>query len=189
MILANEYRLSYTASDIDYRLGRIDDMVLKSDLPTKTSDLTNDSNYATEAYVIEYAQPAGDYALRSEIHEADLSKYALKTEIPTDYLKEIPSEYITESELTAKGYLTEQSLYGLATESYVDTAIEDALAQAKESGEFDGSDGYSPVRGTDYWTEADKAEIKAELKAYIDEAIANAGGGDDLPAAEEMMFG
>lgn len=31
----------------------------------------------------------------------------------------------------------------------------------------DGEDGYTPVRGTDYWTEADKAEIKA----YVDEAI------------------
>lgn len=30
-----------------------------------------------------------------------------------------------------------------------------------------GADGYTPVRGTDYWTEADKAEIKA----YVDEAI------------------
>lgn len=30
-----------------------------------------------------------------------------------------------------------------------------------------GKDGYSPVKGVDYWTEADKAEIKA----YVDEAI------------------
>lgn len=30
-----------------------------------------------------------------------------------------------------------------------------------------GADGYTPVRGTDYWTEEDKAEIKA----YVDEAI------------------
>lgn len=30
-----------------------------------------------------------------------------------------------------------------------------------------GKDGKSPVRGTDYWTEADKNEIKA----YVDEAI------------------
>lgn len=30
-----------------------------------------------------------------------------------------------------------------------------------------GEAGYSPVRGTDYWTDADKAEIKA----YVDEAI------------------
>lgn len=31
----------------------------------------------------------------------------------------------------------------------------------------DGKDGYSPVRGVDYWTDADKAEIKS----YVDEAI------------------
>ena len=31
----------------------------------------------------------------------------------------------------------------------------------------DGADGYTPVRGTDYWTSADKAEIKS----YVDEAI------------------
>ena len=31
----------------------------------------------------------------------------------------------------------------------------------------DGNDGYTPVRGTDYWTEADIAEIKN----YVDEAI------------------
>lgn len=32
-----------------------------------------------------------------------------------------------------------------------------------------GAPGYTPVRGTDYWTAADKAEIKA----YVDEAILN----------------
>ena len=35
----------------------------------------------------------------------------------------------------------------------------EALKQAKESGEFDGEDGHTPVKGTDYWTEDDKAEI------------------------------
>ena len=30
-----------------------------------------------------------------------------------------------------------------------------------------GANGYTPVRGTDYWTEEDKAEIRA----YVDEAI------------------
>lgn len=32
-----------------------------------------------------------------------------------------------------------------------------------------GAPGYTPVRGTDYWTDADKAEIKS----YVDEAILN----------------
>ena len=49
----------------------------------------------------------------------------------------------------------------------LNTAIDSALSQAKASGEFDGKDGYSPIRGTDYWTDTDKAEIKA----YVDEAI------------------
>lgn len=30
-----------------------------------------------------------------------------------------------------------------------------------------GEPGYTPIRGVDYWTEADKAEIKG----YVDEAI------------------
>lgn len=30
-----------------------------------------------------------------------------------------------------------------------------------------GSDGYTPQKGVDYWTEEDKAEIKS----YVDEAI------------------
>lgn len=33
----------------------------------------------------------------------------------------------------------------------------------------DGEDGYTPVKGTDYWTEEDKAEIRS----YVDEAILN----------------
>lgn len=49
----------------------------------------------------------------------------------------------------------------------LDSAINTALAQAKASGEFDGQDGNTPVRGTDYWTDADIAEIKS----YVDEAI------------------
>lgn len=49
----------------------------------------------------------------------------------------------------------------------LDSAINTALAQAKASGEFDGQDGNTPVRGTDYWTDADIATIKS----YVDEAI------------------
>ena len=82
--MATEFKLSYTANEIDIRLSKIDNLAEKREIPTKTSDLTNDSGYLTV----------------------------------------IPSEYITETELNAKGYLTEhQSLDGLATEAYVDEAI------------------------------------------------------------------
>lgn len=33
---------------------------------------------------------------------------------------------------------------------------------------LEGADGYSPVRGTDYWTETDKTEIKSYCQDYID---------------------
>lgn len=64
----------------------------------------------------------------------------------------------------------------------VDEAVAAALQAAKENGDFTGpagpqgpqgetgdpgADGRTPVRGIDYWTEADKNEIKA----YVDEAI------------------
>ena len=64
--MAIEYKLSYTASEIDEKLGKIDSKANISDIPTKVSELANDKNYLTT----------------------------------------IPSEYVTETELNAKKYLT-----------------------------------------------------------------------------------
>lgn len=58
----------------------------------------------------------------------------------------------------------EVDLSGYVTRDELPTIVNNILTQAKESGEFDG---YSPIRGTDYWTESDIAEIKS----YVDEAI------------------
>lgn len=52
-------------------------------------------------------------------------------------------------------------------------AINTALAQAKQSGEFDGADGYSPVRGTDYWTPEDQ-------NAMVDSVLAALPNGDEV---------
>ena len=70
------------------------------------------SGFVSQAYVDEKI---------AAIPEPDLSGYALKTEIPdvSGFITEIPAEYITESELNAKGYLTEHqdlSGYALKTE-------------------------------------------------------------------------
>lgn len=51
----------------------------------------------------------------------------------------------------------------------VNTETNNALEAAKNAGTFDGEDGYTPVRGTDYWTQEDIATIKG----YVDEAILN----------------
>jgi hypothetical protein len=49
-------------------------------------------------------------------------------------------------------------------DSIIAPAVNDALAEAKASGEFDGT---TPMRGTDYWTDTDVAEIRN----YINEAV------------------
>ena len=138
-------------------------------IPTKTSELTNDSGYAKTA----------DHYTKTESD----GKYQPKG----NYLTSVPSEYVTETELNNKGYLTQhQSLAGYAktsdiptktsqltndskfiSESSLDTAINSALAVAKESGAFDGEDGYTPVKGKDYFTEADKSEIISAVIAAL----------------------
>lgn len=111
--------------------------VQPSDIPTKTSQLTNNSGFATEAYVtnaINNAQLGGgnsdiDLSIYQTIQDNTLTTTAktiptaineLKSslsriKVPTKtseltnnsgFITAIPSEYITESELNAKGYLT-----------------------------------------------------------------------------------
>ena len=78
-----------------------------------------------------------------------------------------------------------------ATKDDVGTAVNEALAQAKASGEFDGADGLTPTigdngnwylgnadtgkpsrgdtpqKGTDYWTEADRQSIVNDVLAAL----------------------
>ena len=87
-----------------------------------------------------------------------------------DYLAQNPPQ-VAESDPTVpqwakadtKPAYTAEEVGAVSTDALPD-AIDAALAQAKESGEFDGK---TPARGTDYWTSADIAEIKS----YVDEAI------------------
>lgn len=118
-------------------------------------------------------QPAGDYALKTDIPTvpvqsvngktgavqlgaADVGALPNTTKIPTKV-----------SQLTNDaGYLVHhQDISGKLDADKLPEAVNTALAQAKASGEFDGKDGNpgkdgeTPVKGTDYWTEADKQGI------------------------------
>jgi hypothetical protein len=48
-----EFKLSYTANEINARLGKIDSLAEKGELPTKVSELTNDAGYLTEHQSLE----------------------------------------------------------------------------------------------------------------------------------------
>ena len=112
----------------------ISNLATKAEVPTKTSQLINDSNFLTEHQ--DLTGYATEGYVDNKVSEIDLSGYALKTEIPTvptnvsafnndvGYLTEIPSEYVTETELESKGYLTEhQSLANYSTTEEMNNAI------------------------------------------------------------------
>ena len=85
--------------------------------PTTTTDTLTSINING----VSYALPAVN---------VDLTDYAKKTDIPdvSHFISEIPAEYVTETELNAKGYLTEhQSLTNYYTKAETTQAIQDAL--------------------------------------------------------------
>ena len=78
------------------------DYALSSEIPTKVSELTNDSGFITNSALT-------DYALKSEL--PDLSNYALKSEIPS------LDGYATQSWVSSQGYLTSvPNTYALKTD-------------------------------------------------------------------------
>ena len=116
------------------------DIATVKQIPTTTSKLTNDSNfitsdalngYATEnwveqkGYLTEH-QPLTNYYTKEETY----SKAEVDSLIPdtSRFITEVPAEYVTETELNAKGYLTEhQSLTNYYTKAETTQAIQDAL--------------------------------------------------------------
>ena len=118
----------------------------KSELPTKVSQLQNDSRFITleevpETDLSEYAKKSelptvpkkvseltndAGYITAAEVPKTDLSAYAKKTDIPdvSNFITSIPSEYVTESELNAKGYLTQhQDISHLAPKTSIPTKV------------------------------------------------------------------
>ena len=95
----------------------VDALTVKVDaikVPTKVSELTNDAGYLTTHQDITGKQDV----------ITDLETIRTNAALGASALQAVPEEYITETELSSKGYLTDQSLNGYATKKYVDDAIE-----------------------------------------------------------------
>ena len=82
-------------------------------VPTNVSEFTNDAGYLTEHQDISGKQDV----------ISDLETIRTGAAAGATALQSIPEEYVTETELNNKGYLTEQSLNGYATESFVSEEI------------------------------------------------------------------
>ncbi len=92
--------------------GSYNDLENKPTIPTKVSELTNDSNYitnlevdgklATKVDVEVYNQDKANFASKNELENYLTIENAASTYQPKgEYLTEIPSEYITETELNS----------------------------------------------------------------------------------------
>ena len=103
------YAVNETANNISVSGGEVDlsSYAKKTDLPTKTSQLTNDSGYITnvpDEYITEAELTAKGYATTSQIPTVPTKTSQLTND--SGYITNVPDEYITEAELTAKGYAT-----------------------------------------------------------------------------------
>ena len=128
----------------------------------------------------------------------DLSDYALKTEIPTvptktsqltndsGFIKSIPSEYVTETELNAKGYLTEHqdiSMKANKTElhSHSNKTVLDGITSTKvnewdNKSDFDGN--YNSL------TNKPKIPTVDVNKSYVDTQLATKANKSEIPSLD-----
>lgn len=86
---------------------------------------------------------------------------------------------MAQSELVSGKYPTDYA-FGVVTVSFGSYVKGDFIGitptDATVLFNMDGKDGYTPVRGEDYWREEDKQAIIDELKTYIDNQLATMYG-------------
>ena len=161
---------------------KVCDQTARDNIPTKTSQLTNDSDYVTTTQVnqaIDNAQLGGG--------EVDLSSYAKITDLPTKtsqltndsgYITNIPDEYITETELNDKGYATTSQIPTVPTNvseftndaNYAsETFVTNKIAEASLSGGEVDLSGYvtKETGNANQITFADGQTFQAKLDAGI----------------------
>ncbi len=180
----------------------------KTSIPTKVSQLANDSNYLTsipsnyiteaeleaKGYLTEH-QSLAAYATKTYVdntvaeNQPNLSGYAKKTDIPdvSGFISEIPSEYVTDSELATKGYLVEADLGEYAKKSEIPT-VPTKTSQLTNDSNFLTAIPSEYITETEldnkgYLTQHQSLEGYA-TKTYVDDAVA----GIDIPNVEPTTF-
>lgn len=107
--------------------GSYNDLSNKPSIPSKVSQLENDEKFLKAVpgeYITEAELDAKGYLTQHQ----DLSAYAKKTDIPSvptktsqltndsNFLTDVPSEYVTETELASKGYAKQTDVNTLSKE-------------------------------------------------------------------------
>lgn len=136
---------SYVKNQIaNAQLGGEDTEIDLSGYATKDElNAKADKEHTHKEYLTEH-QDLSAYAKKEDIKEYDdtevrglIANKADKEHTHEEYLTEVPSEFVTEEELNAKGYLTQhQSLEGLATEDYVNELLVDKADKEHEHTQY-----------------------------------------------------
>ena len=122
----------HTVNELPFIVDGVDlsEYAKKNDIPDVSAFITEipaeyvkESELESKGYATETFVSAEIAKAKLEGDDVDLSGYATKDDIK-NFITEIPAEYITESELTAKGYLTEhQNISHLATKESIPTKV------------------------------------------------------------------
>lgn len=155
--LVNYYTKSetYTRTEIKNLISAIPKFSIQVVSGLPTADIS-----ATTIYLVPAANETDLYAEYIYVNGAweilgaqrvDLTGYALESWVTAGFQPK--GDYLTEH----------QSLAHLLPRAELDSAINTALDQARDSGEFDGEPGHTPVPGVDYWTAADQEAIVQQV--------------------------
>ena len=143
----------------------LSDYALKTEIPTvptKVSQLTNDKGYLTSVpseYITETELTGKSYATKKELTDSLTTKsdtthnhdtiYSKLNHTHSQYLTSVPSEYVTETELNNKGYLTEHQdismkadkteLHSHSNKTVLDGITSDKVTEWNNKSTFDGN--------------------------------------------------
>lgn len=136
------------------------DYALKSELPTVPTNVSafqNDAKYAKQSELPTALSQLSEDSAHRVVTDVEKAAWNAKSNFSGKYadLDGKPTIPTVPTNVSAfendAGYLTQhQDISGKLDANKLPEAINAALAQAKESGEFDGEDGYTPVKGKDY---------------------------------------
>ena len=151
--------------------------------------LSTKNNGAYPLVMAESVQMAEGKSVEEKIGEIDLSGYALKAEIPTTvsqltndsgYLTEVPNEYVTDTELTEKGYQTASQVEtaitekGYQTSAQVQTAISEATADILTKVDIDqGAENAGRILGINNEGNVEPVDAPLDNQAILEKSIEN----------------
>lgn len=159
-------------------------------VPENVSAFINDAGYLTEHQSLEgYATEEYVNNAIDNIPEVDLSGYAKKEDIPdtSSFISAIPSEYVTESELDAKGYLTQHQ----PLDEYAKKADIPDVSNLATKGEIPSLEGYAKTEDIPSIPSLDEYVTEDELnnKGYLTEHqdLSDYAKKSDIPDTSEFI--